>query len=471
MNPLIRDKCAVFGIYSLDKRAEIAKSIYYGLLSLQHRGQESAGIATYDGAQIYLGKSMGLVADVFPEEELKKFIGYTGIGHVRYSTTGESRLENAHPQLVDGKRGRLAIVHNGNLVNYSQLRKELELKGCKFQTTTDTEVIGLAIAMEEGDLTQAISRTMEKLEGSYSFIILTDKGEFAAVRDPFGFRPLCYGEDGKKFIFASETVAFDIVDASYVRDVEPGEIVVVNESGLQSNRPIKLTRTAYCMFEYVYFSRPDSILNGKSVYETRRKIGELLAQEHPVEADVIIPVPDSARPHSEGYASINRLPIVEGLVKNRYIGRTFIMPYQKARELLVRAKLNPVRSILKDRRVVLLDDSIVRGTTSKSIVELLKKAGAKEVHVRIGCPPIKSPCFYGIDMPTREELIASRRTIPTIASEINADSLGYLSIENLIQAIGFSKDELCLACLTGEYPTQIAAIKAEAQIANQVVVE
>jgi amidophosphoribosyltransferase len=455
---LLRDKCGVVGIYSASD-TKVSYSIFYALLALQHRGQESCGITMRTDGDFISEKGMGLVNEVFNLEKLDKLHGSVGIGHVRYSTTGESELFNAQPFVVRHSKGTIAIAHNGNIVNAEELREKLKATGQAFVSTSDTEVIAHLIVREylkSEDMVEAIASTMRKLVGSYSLAILTDDA-LIAVRDPLGIRPLSLGRtrDGG-YIFASESVAFDVINAKFERDIKPGEIFVVSASGAKSHRPYKLPRRAYCMFEYVYFSRPDSVLNGIPVYEVREKLGMLMAERDEVEADLVTPIPDSAIPFALGYSRAKGIPYREGLIRNRYVGRTFILPSQQARELAVKLKLNPLARQIAGKRVVLFDDSIVRGTTSRRIISILKDAGAKEVHMRVGCPPIKSPCKLGIDMPTHEELIASARSVEEIRSAIGADSLKYTRIEDLIEAIGLSEDQLCLGCLTGKYPVEIA---------------
>ena len=458
--------CGIFGVYSLS-RENVAKKIYYGLFSLQHRGQEGAGIATSDSYNIYSYKNIGLVTEVFNDEILQNLIGYIGIGHVRYSTTGGKCLENCQPFVVKSSFGNIAIAHNGDLLNSEELRLELEKKGHIFTSSTDSEVIAQLLVREllkTKDRVEAIQNTLKKLVGAYSLLIMFNDKIFA-IRDPWGFKPLCLGRDEDNIYVSSEDCAINTLDAKFVRDLEPGEIVEIGEYiniykienediynvELEGERVYK--KAATCMFEYVYFARPDSTIDGISVYKVRKNIGRELAKEHPTDADIVSPIPDSGNTFALGYAEESKIPYYEGLMKNKYVGRTFILPSQNERELAVRLKLSPIRAVLEDKRVVLVDDSIVRGTTSRRIVELVRKAGAKEVHLRIGCPKIISPCYYGIDMPTKKELIASNKDLESIRKEIGADSLGYISLEGLIKAIG--RKDLCLACLTGRYPTPI----------------
>lgn len=453
---MLRDKCGVVGIYS-GLGTDVSPSIFYALYALQHRGQESCGIATYDG-EFHIERGMGLVPEFFDLNKLSDLKGNFGIGHVRYSTTGESKIECAQPLVTTHSKGTLAIAHNGNIVNAMELKRSLEKSGQAFISTTDTEVIAHLIVRrlaKDEDIVTAITEVMKKLIGSYSLTILTED-MLVAVRDPLGIRPLCLGETDGTTIVASESVVFDVLNIKFIRDVKPGEILVISEKGMKSYRPYKLNRKAHCMFEYVYFARPDSIINGIPVYSVREKIGMLHGENDDVEADFVSPIPDSAIPFALGYSRVRDIPYMESLIRNRYVGRTFILPDQQARELAVRLKLNPLLSNVKGKKIVLFDDSIVRGTTSSRIINLLKDAGAEEVHMRVGCPPIKRLCKLGIDMPTDRELIASDKSVEAIRREIGADSLKYLSIDNLMEAIGMGENELCLGCLTGKYPVEIS---------------
>jgi amidophosphoribosyltransferase len=429
----LKEECGVVGVYSFDGK-DVAPLIFYSMYSLQHRGQESCGI-TIINEKLDTQKGMGLVT-------------------VRYSTCGESMLENAAPFVVSHSLGYLAIGHNGNIANSAELKKSLEEQGEIFVSTTDTEVIAHLIVrglVRTGDMVSSIQDAMKRLNGSYSLTIATDDS-IIGVRDPLGIKPLSIGRIDDTYIIASESVAFDSIGAELLRDVDPGEIVVLNKDRINSFKGLKKGKTAHCMFEYVYFSRPDSIIDGKLVYSVRENIGRIMAEDDDVDVDFVMAVPDSAIPFALGYAKKRGLPYQEGLIKNRYIGRTFILPKQKARELAVRVKLNPLISNVKDKKVVLFDDSIVRGTTSARIISILRNAGAKEVHMRIGSPPIISPCFLGIDMPTKEELIASIKDIEEVRKKLGADSLKYLSIDGLQQAIGKDETQLCLGCLTENYP-------------------
>nr|MCR5851850.1 amidophosphoribosyltransferase [Methanophagales archaeon] len=464
--------CGIVGIALEDVSARAAIPIFYALYSLQHRGQESAGIATVSGTagagsvggsgEIHLERGMGLVSEVF-RENLSKLKGNIGIGHVRYSTTGASTLKNAEPLVVDYRDGRIAIAHNGNIVNASQLRNELKKEGRIFHSETDTEVLAHIFVkglMKHNDPISALEEVMRRVIGSYSLTMLVND-TLIAVRDPVGFRPLCMGfiegeKDANGVIFASESTAIDTLGGITLRDVRPGEVIIVREGcEYESFQFCKATNKAHCVFEYIYFARPDSVLDGRLVYDVRLKIGERLAEEHPVDADIVSPIPDSGVTFAIGYAKRSSIDYIEAFIKNRYVGRTFIMPEREARETAVRLKLNVVRENVASKRVILVDDSIVRGTTSKRIVERVRRAGAKEVHLRIGSPPIKAPCYFGIDTPTREELIASSHSINEICSILNADSIGYLSIEGLIDAIGMPAENLCLGCLTGKYPVEV----------------
>jgi len=450
--------CGIFGIYSFSDK-DVARKIYYGLYALQHRGQEGAGIVVSDGSELHSHKGLGLVPEVFNNENIKLLNGHVGIGHVRYSTTGSSVIENCQPFIVNSSLGNLAIAHNGDIVNSHVLKRELEKQGHIFTSSTDSEVVAHLLVKEllkTEDIIQSIINVSKELIGAYSLIILYNN-TLIAVRDPNGFKPLCIGKDEDNFYISSESCGLDVVDAELIRDVNPGEIIVINKEGIENyyiSDDDCSKNASTCMFEYVYFARPDSVIDGICVYKVRRNIGKILAKEEPCDADIIAPVPDSGITSAIGYSEESGIPYYEGLIKNRYVGRTFILPTQEERNLAVRLKLNPVKSVLKDKRVVLIDDSIVRGTTSRRIVDMVRKAGAKEVHLRVGSPKIISPCFYGIDMPTKEELIASSKSVDEIRDYIHANSLGYLSIKGLIKAIG--RKNLCLACVSGDYPTDIS---------------
>jgi amidophosphoribosyltransferase len=444
------DECGVFGILG---HPESANLTYLGLHALQHRGQESAGIVTSDGDHLYAHRAMGLVQDGFTQDQLAKLPGHVAIGHVRYSTAGGSLLKNAQPIAVDYARGSLAVCHNGNLTNAEELRAELEARGSIFQSDSDTEVfVHLVAASKEIAVEDRIADALTRVKGAYSLLFMTEDA-IVAVRDPMGFRPLCLGLlPAKKdaHVVASEPCAFDLIDAEYVRDVEPGEMLVIDASGIRSMRPLPRATPRMCVFEFVYFARPDSKIGGKSVYDTRKSFGAKLAEEHPVEADVVIPVPDSGVPAAIGYAAARGLPFEMGLIRSHYVGRTFIEPQQSIRHFGVRLKLNPVEPVLRGRRVVVVDDSIVRGTTSRKIVKMVRDAGAREVHLRISSPPTQWPCYYGIDTPTRRELIASSHSTDEIMRYVTADSLGYLSLEGMLAAVG-DNDSFCHACFSGQY--------------------
>jgi len=444
----MKEKCAVFGIVS---REEVFDRIYLGLYSMQHRGQESAGITTFSEGKIHKHTEMGLVADVFKNIRLA---GNVGIGHVRYSTTGTSEIKNSQPLIINYSEGSFAIAHNGNLTNYNDLREILERRGAIFSTNSDTEVIAQLIAQEHikaGNFVDGIKNAMKLLEGAYSLTILNDKGQVVAVRDPWGFRPLSLGKIPSGHVIASETCAFDLIDATFIRDVKPGEIVILIDDNVISEIG-RTEKSKHCMFEYVYFARPDSVIDGISVYQARKNLGKNLCEEKPTKADIVTAVPDSGTTAAIGYHHASGIKYSESLIKNRYTGRTFIMPEQKTRDLSVKIKLTPIASEVKGKDVILVDDSIVRGTTMRNLVTLLKKSGAKKVHVRITCPPVMYPCFYGVDMKTRKEFAATEKTVDEICKQIGADSLHYNSLEGLVKSLGIEKESLCLACLTGEYP-------------------
>jgi amidophosphoribosyltransferase len=460
----LRDKCGIVGAYSCKKSVNVSRQIYYGLYALQHRGQESAGISTYNGNEISTFRGMGLVCDVFNNGNMEGIDGHVGIGHVRYSTTGESKIENSQPFFTEFDSGTIAIAHNGDIINSMELKCELEKLGYDFESSTDSEVICHLLTQEcskTSEMVEAIRNVTKMLIGSYSLVILVNNDLFV-VRDPSGIKPLSMGKIEDLTLVASETVAFDVVGAKYVRDIEPGEILYIGEKLKSYKLPDdQKPRRAHCMFEYVYFARPDSILDGKSVYNVRLNIGKALSREFPADADVVMPVPDSAITAAIGYSRESGLGYGEGLIKNRYVGRTFIMPTQEERETSVRLKMNPIKSELEGKSIILVDDSIVRGTTSKSLVKVLREAGAKEIHLRVGCPPIISPCYYGIAMATKKELIASDKEVEEIRKILGVDSLGYLSLESLIECIGIENGNLCVGCLTGEYPTSLPEDIAE----------
>jgi len=450
--------CGIVGIIGA---GDVSIPIYYALYALQHRGQESAGITTFDGKNLFKHKSQGLVAEVFDEQILKRLKGYAGIGHVRYPTTGEKVSENIQPFSFLFRGRNFAIAHNGNLTNTEKLREEYEKRGQIFSTTTDTEIIGNIIADElrkSNSMEDAVLACMKKLEGSYSVVFLSEDKVYA-FRDPLGIRPLCIGETKDGYIVCSESVAVDALNGSFIRDVRPGELVCISKKGLEFIQIAESSGHGHCVFEYIYFARADSVIDGRLVYDVRRNIGQALYLEAPVEADLVSPVPDSGIAHAIGYSENSGIPYREGLIKNRYMGRTFIMPTQEDRENAVRIKLNPVRGHIEDKSIVIVDDSIVRGTTSRRIINILKEAGAEQVHMRVGSPPLKAPCYLGVDMPTRKELIASDKSNEEVKDSIKATSLHHVSIDSLIKAIGMPEDDLCLGCLTGVYPLWIKGEK------------
>jgi amidophosphoribosyltransferase len=449
----LREACGIFGIYDHEDAARLT---YYGLYALQHRGQESAGIATSDGERLHVVRGLGYVSDVFREETFAELPGRLAIGHVRYSTTGEVSVREAQPIAVSFHGGEIAVCHNGNMPHALRVRAELEREGAIFQSTSDTEVVLHLIARAHArDLVGAIVEALLRLGGAYSMLFATPRALIAA-RDPRGFRPLLLGVLDGATVFASESCALDLIGATLVRDVEPGEVIVVDERGMRSFFPFPPERPAQCIFEHVYFSRPDSIVFGRPVSRSRYLLGRLLAREHPASADVVVPVPDSGVAAAIGYSMESGIPLVFGLVRNHYVGRTFIEPRAAIRNLRVKVKLNPVRELIEGRSLVLVDDSIVRGTTSREIVQMIRAAGAREIHVRISCPPTIAPCYYGIDTPRTGELIAAQMSIEEIRRFLGADSLGYLSYASLLEACGDPEDtRYCTACYTGRYPTEI----------------
>ena len=472
-----RHYCGLFGIYGHPNAAELT---YYGLYALQHRGQESAGITVSDGCDLNSHKGMGLVGQVFDKHILGTLPGHLAIGHVRYSTTGSSTIRNAQPLVVDCACGQIAIGHNGNLTNAARLRTELEAHGSIFQTTVDSEIILHLLARpSDCDRVRALEAAMRKIQGAYSLVIMGED-ELIGVRDPFGFRPLCLGQltwtgpdvaaggmpaelaresVHTAYVLASETSALDLIEAKFVRDIEPGEIVVIDKDGVRSVNPWKDTHHphALCVFEFVYFARPDSNISGRNIAQVRVNLGRRLAAEHPVDADIVIPIPDSGKYAAQGFSEYSGIPLCEAFVRNHYIGRTFIQPTQLIRDFGVRVKLNLIGDMVRGKRVVVLDDSIVRGTTAQSRVKTLREAGAKEVHMRVSCPPHQWPCPYGIDFPNRKELMATRLTLEEIRDFIGADSLGYLSLDGMITATGMPTNEFCAACYTGHYPSPVDA--------------
>jgi len=456
---VIHDQCGVFGIFGAKRAAQFT---YLGLYALQHRGQEGAGILSSDGENIHEHKGLGEVNEIFASKEtLSKLKGSIAIGHNRYSTTGSSSLANVQPLLITYKGRRLAIAHNGNLTNCFTLRQELEKKGSIFQSTNDSEIILHLIARsKEKKLEDEIVRSLSFVKGAYSLVFLS-KDSLIAARDPSGFRPLALGKYNNSWVVASETCAFDIIGAKYIRDVEPGEILVVNKGGIKSLNPFKRKKHAFCIFEFIYFSRPDSKIYGENVDKIRRRLGWQLAKEKAVEADIVVSVPDSSNTATLGYSEQSGIKYEVGLIRNHYIGRTFIMPDQEIRDLDAKIKFNPVKGVLKGKRVIIVDDSIVRGTTSKKLIKMMRNAGAKEVHFRVSSPPIISPCYYGIDMPTKEELIASYKSVEQIRKYLNVDSLEYLSIDGMLSMHSLSKENFCVACFSGKYPTRIEKNKGK----------
>jgi amidophosphoribosyltransferase len=462
------DECGVFGVFG---HPEAANLVYLGLYALQHRGQESAGIVSSDGTDLHVHRAMGEVEEIFQPSVLAQLPGSLAIGHTRYSTAGDKALLNAQPIMIDCNKGKVALGHNGNLTNAAEWRRRLEHRGSIFQTNSDTEVIVHLIARSQAcNLSGAIGDALNQVEGAYSLLVLT-QDELYAVRDPRGFRPLVLGKlttpgGFVSWLVASETCAFDLLNAQYVREIEPGEMMRISKSGIESIHFAPEKPHQQCIFEHVYFSRPDSIIFGRSVNESREMLGRLLAQEHPVEADIVVPVPDSGVPAAVGYALESKIPFRMGLIRNHYIGRTFIEPSQAIRNFGVKLKLNPIRGLIEGQRVILVDDSIVRGTTSRKIVRMVREVGAKEVHVRISCPPTISPCYYGVDTPTREELIASSNTPEEICKFLGADSLGYVSLPALRRAVGDTEGKFCTSCYTGVYPTDLVQLEVRRSASN-----
>jgi amidophosphoribosyltransferase len=444
-----KDECGVFGIFG---HPEAANMTYLGLYALQHRGQESAGISASDGSQVRISREMGYVADIFDGGTLSRLPGPLAIGHVRYSTAGESKLLNAQPILIDCAHGQIALCHNGNIVNARELRDELVQQGSIFQSNSDTEVILHLYARSKArSIDDAIVESVAQVQGAFSLVMLT-RDRLIAVRDPHGFRPLALGRLGDAYVVCSETCAMDLIGATYERDVEPGEVLIVSADGIRSIKPFPPAPLAHCIFEHVYFARPDSYVFGRSVNEVRTELGRVLAREEPVDADVVVPVPDSGVCAAMGFAEQSGVPLRMGLIRNHYVGRTFIQPQASIRHFGVKVKLNPVRSVLNGKRVILVDDSLVRGTTSQKIVRMVRAAGAKEVHVRISCPPTISPCFYGVDTPSKSELIAATHSLEEIREFLEADSVAYLSLEGLLSAVGSERKSYCTSCYTGNYP-------------------
>lgn len=453
----LHEECGVFGIFG---HAEASTLTQLGLFALQHRGQEACGIVSSDGEELYQHREIGLVADVLNPDVLPKLMGSSAIGHTRYSTTGRNTIKEVQPFSVTCQHGKIAVCHNGNLPFAAREREKLEKGGAIFSSTSDTETILHAIARTPAkDPVEAIRKVLSDTEGAFSLLFLTPQC-LIAIRDPRGFRPLVLGKYQDAWCVASETCAFDLMDATYEREIEPGEMLIINAEGLHSSKPFEVKPVSVCTFEHVYFSRPDSTIFGRSVNESRHKMGKRLAVEHPVEADLIVPVPDSGVAAAIGYARESGINFRQAIIRNHYVGRTFIEPTQQIRSFGVRLKLNPIKDLIKGRRIVLVDDSIVRGTTSKKIVEMVREAGATEVHMRISCPPTAHSCYYGVDTPNRKDLIASQMSVEEICQAIGADSLGYLSLEGMLEAIGIDSSRACSACWTGNYPTLIANGKA-----------
>ena len=450
---IVHEECGVFGIWGARKSAELT---YLGLYALQHRGQEGAGIVSSNGDRLYQHKGLGEVNEVFSNKEiLSKLKGNIAIGHNRYSTTGASALINVQPLSITYRKGNLAIAHNGNLTNSYSLRYDMEKSGSIFQTSSDSEIILHLVARSKKEkVEEMIQDALLKVKGAFSVVFNTGES-LVAARDPHGFRPLALGKHNSSWVVASETCAFDIIGAKYERDIEPGEVAVISSQGIKSYYPFKPVKSAFCIFEFIYFARPDSMIYGEMVDKIRRRLGKQLAQEQPAEADMVISVPDSSNTATLGYSEESRIKYEVGLIRNHYIGRTFIEPEQTIRDLDARIKFNPVRGVLKGKRVVIVDDSIVRGTTSKKLIKMLRNAGAKEVHFRVSSPPIVSPCFYGIDMPTKEELIASSKSVEEIRKFLDVDSLGYLSIPGMLSMHSLGGRNFCVACFSGKYPTKI----------------
>jgi amidophosphoribosyltransferase len=446
------EECGVFGVFGHNEASTLTQ---LGLFALQHRGQEACGIVSSDGTELHQFRDIGLVADVLSEDELRKLTGNSAIGHTRYSTSGKNTIKEVQPFSVACQHGKIAVCHNGNLPFAGEKRKELEKQGAIFSSTSDTETILHGIARTSANSTiEAISKVLSETEGAFSLLFLTPTS-LIAVRDPRGFRPLVLGKLKDAWCVASETCAFDLIDAEYVREIKAGEMLVIDENGLHSSSPLEEKPRSVCTFEHVYFSRPDSIIFGKSVNESRHKMGKQLAIEHPVDADLVVPVPDSGVAAAVGFSRQSGINFRHAIIRNHYVGRTFIEPSQSIRSFGVRLKLNPVKDLINGKKIVLIDDSIVRGTTSKKIVEMVREAGAKEVHMRISCPPTISPCYYGVDTPRKAELIAAQMTTDEVCRFIEADSLGYLSLEGMLAAIGFEDKTACVACWNGKYPTNI----------------
>jgi len=442
--------CGIFGVYP---HKDAARLTYLGLYALQHRGEEASGIIALNGKKVTLHKSLGLVSDVFDEKSIRSLRGDLAVGHVRYSTTGSSNIKNTQPFYVKSKIGQVAIAHNGNLTNTLALRQELENHGAIFQTSMDSEIIAHLIAHNNNKDTKAVvTESLSELMGAYSFVLMLNDCLIGA-RDTFGWRPLCLGKLDGAYILASETCAFDLIGAEYLRDIEPGEVIFIYKDRVESLKPFKKTRCAFCIFEYIYFARPDSNIFGHSVYLARKQLGRQLAVEFPMPADIVMPIPDSGTYAALGFAEASKITFEFGMIRNHYIGRTFIQPSQDLRDFRVKVKLNPLKEALTGKRVIVIEDSIVRGTTSRARVKTLRQSGVKEIHMRVSCPPLVSPCFYGIDFPTKKELVAAKHDIAWIRDFIGADTLEYLSLEGMLKSMPISKDNFCVACFTGDYPS------------------
>jgi len=452
--------CGIFGIAN---HSDAATLTYLGLYALQHRGQESTGISSSDGERVHTHKSLGHVADVYDEDVLSRLKGSNAIGHTRYSTAGENTEGNAQPIVVNCSYGTVALCHNGNLINAAALRADLEHQGAIFQSTTDTEVIlHLLVRSQQASLLDACAESLKQVQGAFSLLLLTKDG-MIGVRDPYGFRPLCLGKINGSHVLASESCAFDLINAQYIREIEPGEIVMIKGEEIHSFKILSAPRTAKCVFEHVYFSRPDSMVFGRTVQSSRDRMGRALAKESPVDADLVVPIPDSGVAAAVGYSKESGIPFAMGLIRNHYVGRTFIEPLKAIRNFGVKVKHNPVKELLAGKRVILIDDSLVRGTTTRKIVKMVRAAGAKEVHMRISCPPTISPCFYGVDTPAKKELVASSHTVDEICKNIDADSLAYLSLPELLKAVESKDNEFCTACYTGKYPIEFADAMPDAK--------
>jgi len=440
------------GIFGISNHKDAARLAYLGLYALQHRGEESAGIVVRSGKKLRYHKGMGLVGEVFVEDDIKSLRGNLAVGHVRYSTTGSSSSKNIQPFWVDHKKGQITIAHNGNLINTVELRNAMETKGSIFQTSMDSEIIAHLLARsEKKTIKERVASALLQVQGAYSLVLMVDNLLIGA-RDPYGWRPLCLGKLDGAYVLASETCALDLIHAEYIRDVEPGEILFIDRDKLKSIKPYSKTRHAFCIFEYIYFARPDSNIFSKNVYQVRKCLGRQLARECPADCDLVMPIPDSGNYAAIGYSEKSKIPFEIGMIRNHYIGRTFIQPSQFIRDFRVKVKLNPIKDVLKGKRVGIIEDSIVRGTTSRMRVKTIRESGAKEVHMRISCPPLRFPCFYGIDFPTKKELIASKHSIEWIRDFIGVDSLEYLSLEGMLKSMPLPKEEFCIACFNGDYP-------------------